>query len=68
MEHALPVVEVLLAEREVESVGVAGGGQVGGGSAFAEHLGDGVSGDYVDQEKNERDHQPDHWDGVEDAG
>jgi hypothetical protein len=45
-------VDVLHTEREVELVGVASGGDVGGGRAFAEHLGDGVSGDEVDKEED----------------
>ena len=67
MQHAFPVVEILLAERGVESVGVAGGGDVGGGRAFAEHLRDGVSGDQVDQQEDEAHDQPDYRQGVEDA-
>ena len=38
VEDAFPVAEILLAERRVEAVGVAGGGDVGGGRAFAQHL------------------------------
>ena len=52
VEDAALVVEVLFRERSVEAVGVAGGGDIGGGGAFAEHLGDGVSGDQVDQEED----------------
>jgi hypothetical protein len=37
----------LLAERGVEAVSVAGGGNVGGRGAFTEHLLDGVSGDQM---------------------
>ena len=48
VQDAFPVIEVLLAEWGVEAVGVAGGGDVGGRGAFAEHLRDGVSGDEVD--------------------
>jgi len=40
---------VLLAEWGVEAVGVAGGGEVGLRRAFTKHLGDGVSGDEVDE-------------------
>ena len=67
VEDAVPVVDVLLAERGVEAVGVARGLDVGGGRAFAEHLQDGVSGDEVDQQEDEGDDQPDDWQGVEDA-
>jgi hypothetical protein len=47
VEDAAPVVDVLLAEWRVEAVGVAGGCDIGGRGAFAEHLLDGVSGDEV---------------------
>ena len=67
MQHAFPVVEILLAERSVEAVGVARGGDVGGRRAFAQHLLDGISGDEVDEQEDEADHQPDDWQGVEDA-
>lgn len=46
---------------------MAGGGDIGGRGAFPEHLLDGVSGDEVDQEENQAHHQPDDWEGVEDA-
>jgi hypothetical protein len=46
---------------------VAGGGDVRGRRAFAEHLLDGISGDKVDHQKDERDDQPDDREGVENA-
>ena len=67
VEDAFPVVEVLLAERGVEAVGVAGGGDVGGGAPSPSICCDGVSGDEVDEQEDEADHQPDYWEGVEDA-
>lgn len=67
MQNAFPVAEVLLAKRGVESVGVAGGGDVGGRRAFAEYLLDGVSGNEVDEQENKGDDEPDYWQGVEDA-
>ena len=48
-----------VAEGDVESVGVAGGLNVRGGSAFAQHLLDGISGDEVDEEKDGGDDEPD---------
>lgn len=42
-------------------------GNVGGRGAFAEHLLDRISGDKVNEEEDEADHQPDHRQGVEDA-
>ena len=67
VEDAAPVVEVLRCEREVEAVGVAEGGDVGGGGALAEHLDDGVAGDQVDQEKDDGDDQPEDGQRDEDA-
>jgi hypothetical protein len=48
VEQTVPVVGVLLPERHVESIGVAKGIDVGGGSAFAKHLNNGVAGNKVD--------------------
>ena len=67
VQNAFPVMQVLLAERSVEAVGVARGLDVGGRRAFAEHLRDGISGDQVDEQEDEANHQPDDWEGVEDA-
>ena len=67
MKEAFPVANVLLAQRRVQTECVAGGGDVGGGRAFPEHLLDGISGDQVNQKEDEADHQPDHWEGVENA-
>ena len=68
MQHAFPIVEILLSERHVEAVGVAGGLDVAGGCAFSQHLLDGIAGDEVDQEKNGRDDEPDDGQRVEQAG
>ena len=67
VEDTFPVAEILLAKRHVEAVGVAGSLDVGRGCAFAEHLLDGVTGDEVDEQKNEGDDEPEYWEGVEDA-
>jgi hypothetical protein len=67
VENALPVADVLRAEWEVESVGVADFGDLDGRRAFAENLLNGVSGDDVDEEENDGDDQPDDGDGIEDA-
>ena len=39
----------------------------GGGGSFAKHLDDGIAGDEVDQEKDDRDHDPEDWERDEDA-
>jgi len=67
VEDSVPVVEVLLAEGLVESVGVAEGDDVGGAGTFAEHLLDGVAGDDVDQEKDDGNDQPYDRDGVDET-
>ena len=67
VEETVPVVAVLLAERGVETVGVAEGGDVGGGGAFAEHLDDGVAGDEMDEEEDDGDDDPEDREGDEDA-
>ena len=46
---------------------MAGGGDVGGRRAFAEHLLDRISGNEMDQQEDERHDQPDDRQGVEDA-
>jgi hypothetical protein len=67
VEDAAPIAEVLRVERGVEAIGVAQGGDVGGGRALAEHLDDGVAGDEVDQQKDDRDHHPEDGQRDEDA-
>jgi hypothetical protein len=57
----------LRGERGVEAVGVAEDADVGGGGAFAEHLGNGVAGDHVDEEEDDCDNEPENREGVEDA-
>ena len=40
---------------------------VGGRRAFPEHLLDGISGNQVDHQENQRDDQPDDWKGIKNA-
>ncbi len=68
VEHAAPVIQILLAERDIESIGVARRLNVSGGRAFAEHLLNGIAGNEVDQQKDGGHDQPDDRQGVEDAG
>jgi hypothetical protein len=60
VENSAPVVQVLRPERLIVAVLVAQGADVGRGCALAEHLEDGVAGNQVNEQKNERDHQPDN--------
>jgi hypothetical protein len=54
-------------ERVVEVELMAEGGDVGGGGTFAKHLDDGVAGNEVDEEEDDRDHHPEDGEGDEDA-
>ena len=67
VNDAFPVEEVLFSERQVEGIGVANRGDVGGGSALAQHLLDGIARNEMDQEEDDADYQPNDWEGVEDA-
>jgi hypothetical protein len=67
MDDAVPVTEILGVERSVEAVGVAQGGDVGGGRTLAKHLDDGVAGNEMDQKKDDRNHNPEDGKRDEDA-
>jgi hypothetical protein len=44
-------VEILLAERNIEAVGVSSGLNVGGGGSFSKHLQDWIAGNQVNEEE-----------------
>jgi hypothetical protein len=67
VENALPVADVLSTKWGVEAVGVARFCDLDRRRAFAEDLGDWISGDEMDEKKNQRHHQPDDRQGVENA-
>jgi hypothetical protein len=54
-------------EGKIEVKGVAEVGDIGRGGALAEHLDDGVAGDEMDQQKDDRDHHPQDRKGDKDA-
>ncbi len=58
MNDAPKVVTILRCEGLVETVGVPEGGDVGGGRTLAEHLHDRIAGDQMNQQEDDRDHQP----------
>ena len=60
MQDAGPVADVLRMQRQVEADLVAKRADVGGGGAFAEHHLDGIAGDKMDEQKDQRHHQPDN--------
>ena len=68
VQDAVPVVEVLRPERQVEAVLVAQGADVGWRCALAEHLQNGVAGNQVNEQKDQRNHQPDDGKGEREAG
>lgn len=65
VQHAFPIVDVLHVQRQIEAILMTQGGHVSGARAVAQHLLDGVAGHQMNQEENERDHQPQHGQGVE---
>ncbi len=67
MYDAFPVVDILLTEWLVESVRMARSLDVGCGRAFSQHLQNGIAGDEMDQQKDQRHYQPDHWQRVQHA-
>ena len=60
MQDAGPIVQILRTERQVQSILMAEGGDVGRRCAVAEHLLDGVARNQVDEQKDQRHHQPDN--------
>ena len=68
VQNAGPVVDVLRAQRQIESVLMAQRGQVRGRGAVAQHLQDGIAGDEMNEQEDQRDHQPDNRDGEHEAG
>jgi hypothetical protein len=57
----------LLRQRDIEAVGMSGSLYVASGSAFAEHLQNRIARDQVNQKEDNRDHEPDHRERVEQA-
>ena len=68
VQNAFPVIHILLRQRDIESIGVAGGLHVGAGCAFTQHLLDGIAGNEMDQQKNDGHNQPDDGNHVKQAG
>src|SRR5712692_1004410 len=67
VQHAFPVIEVLRTQWEIKSIGVTGGLNIRRGSAFAEHLLNGIAGNQVDKKKDQRNDEPDDRQSVEHA-
>ena len=67
MKYACPVPHVLFAKWSIQSKGMACCSNIGGWSAFPQHLLDRVARNKMNQQKDEADYQPDDWKGVKDA-
>ena len=67
VQQAAPVVHVLRAQRDIQPVSMACGGDVGCGRALAQHLLDGIAGHDVNQQEDHRNHQPDDRQHVQQA-
>jgi hypothetical protein len=61
-------VQVLLPQGNVQAVSVACGGNVRDRSTFAEHLQNGVAWHEMYEKKNNRDHQPENRQRVQQSG
>ena len=59
VQHAVPIMEILPPKRLIEAVLMAQGRQVRVRCALAQHLLDGIAGNQVNEQKHQRDHQPD---------
>ena len=52
--------QILLAQGNIQTVGVPGRLQIGRRRSLAQHLLDGVARHQMNQQEHQRDHQPDH--------
>src|SRR5579862_62094 len=67
VQHAFPIVDILFPQRRIETIGVARGSDICRWRTLAEHLLNRISGNQVNQKKDQRHYQPDYGQGVEDA-
>ncbi len=68
VQNAFPVIHILLRQRQIKAISVAGRLHVSAGGVFTQHLLDGIARDQMDQQKNDGDNQPDDRDHIEQAG
>src|SRR5205823_5527987 len=66
-ENAFPVIQILFAQGRVESISMTSCLNVRGRGAFSEHLLNGIAGDKMDKHENQRDHEPDHRQRIQQA-
>jgi hypothetical protein len=66
--NAFPVIDILLRQRDIESIGVARGLNIGAGSAFTQHLLDRIAGNKMNQQENDRHNKPKDGNHVKQAG
>jgi hypothetical protein len=65
VQRAAPIVDILLAQRHIQPVRMAESRDILSAGAFAEHLFDRITRNDMDKKKDDRHHQPYHWDGVD---
>ena len=68
MQHASPIIHILLPQWDIESIDEAGGLNISAGCAFSQHLLNGIAGNKVDQEENNGHNEPDDGNHVKQAG
>src|SRR5205823_5527986 len=61
------IVQILFAQGRVESISMTSCLNVRGRGAFSEHLLNGIAGDKMDKHENQRDHEPDHRQRIQQA-
>src|SRR5215469_17911573 len=66
-QHTSPIAHVLSAQRSVETIRMPCRLDVGCSRSFSQHLLNRIPGNQVDQEEDNRDHQPDHRQHVQNA-
>ena len=59
--------QILLAQRDIEAVGMPGGLDVSCRRAFSQHLQNGIAGNQVDQKEYQRHDEPDYGQRVQHA-
>ena len=67
VKHALPIVDILFANRNIEAICMPRRLKIGCGCAFSEHLLDGIAGNEMDHQEDNRNDKPQHGNGVEQA-
>src|SRR5690242_11460186 len=67
MEHAVPVAQILLSERQVESILMTQRVQICRRCSLTQHLRHGIAGHQMDEQEDHRDNEPDNGKRVEET-